>query len=116
MTARLILPVVVCCVVGCGKGPAPQPGVETGTYRDDVYNVEYEYPSGSSGSVSSNQSQRPDGRRVEELTVEVAGRYTLKIADGKVTLNGADRGTVKQGDRIKVTADGKLLVNDAPRE
>jgi hypothetical protein len=71
-----------------------------------------EFPEGAD-LKQSRQLQK--GQIGEDFTV-TCGSRVLRIANGKMTLNGADRGVVKQGDTIKLTADGELWVNQQPRE
>ena len=42
-------------------------------------------------------------------------KHKVEINNGELLLDGVDHGTVKAGDAVKYTADGKLLVNNEPR-
>jgi serine/threonine protein kinase len=41
---------------------------------------------------------------------------SLEVIHGVVTLNGKSQGTVKEGDRVKLTAEGLLFVNGSERK
>ncbi len=43
------------------------------------------------------------------------GTHVLRIADGKLLLDGVERGTFRDGDRVVLHASGRLLVNDIER-
>ncbi len=43
------------------------------------------------------------------------GQKQFELVNGRVRLNGKSYGTVKAGDRLRVTADGAVFVNDAER-
>jgi hypothetical protein len=79
------------------------------------YSVEVEVT--APGIASFNNPLTDDGKgKVEEpfeFTSGPSGK--LRIEDGKLTVNGKDRGTLASGDRITVTARGKVLVNDTER-
>lgn len=77
------------------------------------YHFETEHPAG--GAVVSNATTRVTGGVAEERFEYRAGGMSLLLAGGRLILNGADRGAVSPGDRIKLTADGRLLVNDQER-
>jgi hypothetical protein len=42
--------------------------------------------------------------------------WIVEYLDGHLKLNGKHYGTVKTGDRVKVTEDGKVLVNGEERQ
>jgi hypothetical protein len=44
-----------------------------------------------------------------------SGNWALGYLNGRLTLNGKDYGTVKAGDSVKVTQDGKVFVNGEER-
>jgi hypothetical protein len=44
-----------------------------------------------------------------------ASTYTLDVVDGQLTLDGVDHGTVKAGDTLHVTRNGRLFVNGVQR-
>jgi hypothetical protein len=41
--------------------------------------------------------------------------HQLRIEDGKMTVDGTERGLLQPGDRIKITATGAILVNGTRR-
>jgi hypothetical protein len=43
------------------------------------------------------------------------GGHVLEMLDGRLTLDGKGYGAVKAGDHVKVTQDGKVIVNGAER-
>lgn len=102
---------------GCWRaGPAGAPA-GTSVYTKavfDKYQFEAEHPNGA--NVVSSASVSKDGAgNVEEKFEHRVGNVHLTLLNGRLTLNGADRGTVSPGDRIRLTADGRLLVNDQER-
>jgi hypothetical protein len=67
-----------------------------------------------------------DPVRAVRLAQDAAAGHGLKLSDGKttleissdgrrLTLNGKPCGNVQEGDRVTLTADGKLLVNGGER-
>jgi hypothetical protein len=75
------------------------------------YLIEYEFNPETAHLHQSN----PDRGGQEYVGVTVQGHYSVMILDGQITLKGEPFGTVKKGDRIKVTLDRRLWVNGAER-
>jgi hypothetical protein len=44
-----------------------------------------------------------------------SGRNTVTIKNGRIALNGKDRGTIKRGDSVLLDASGRLYVNGKKR-
>ena len=45
-----------------------------------------------------------------------SGNWILEYLNGRLKLNGRDYGTVKEGDSVQVTEDGKVFVNGEERK
>lgn len=75
------------------------------------YVIEYETDPATEHIHQSN----PDRDGKEYVGVVVQGDYSVMILDGTVTVNRQPRGTVKKGDRLKVSLDGRLWVNGVER-
>lgn len=99
-------------VVGCSRPPAPP--TLTADSELHGYKFVFVYPDGAARNVQGRRTDDGAGRVTEDITA-TCGAQTVRIVDGKLTLNGADRGTTKPGDVIKITAAGQLWVNDQPR-
>ena len=100
MRKALVAAVMLC---GCGQPPAER------VVRRDVcgyYTVELR-PAGSLDFACLNSGPGP-------VRAIVNGRE-LRIAEGALTLEGVDRGTVKKGDVIALAEDGALTVNGDAR-
>jgi hypothetical protein len=102
-------------LAGCGSQSKPVPmsahyNFDSGRYRIEVVT---EGPTGS----SINSHFTDDGRGTVDELVEITHGDSLKlrIENGKLTVNGKDRGALAKGDRIKVDAAGRVLVNDVER-
>jgi hypothetical protein len=79
------------------------------------YVFRIECPEGAEPSHSVVSSRDKDSK-VTHLDLKIAsGGHQLRVEDGKLTLNNADCGTVRLGDTVKLTAEGKVWVNDQPR-
>lgn len=75
------------------------------------YLIEYEVDSATDHTHQSN----PDRDGKEYIAVIVQGHYSVMILDGNLTVNRERRGTVKKGDRIRVTLDWRVWVNGTER-
>jgi hypothetical protein len=78
------------------------------------YDFVFEYPEGTSIKLEGRRQDDGKGKNTEDITT-TCGQQILRIVDGKLTLNGEDRGTVKPEDSIKLTSAGKLWVNQQSR-
>jgi hypothetical protein len=110
---RSLIPVslavgVLCALLaGCGPKPAPTPQLFTITIPEAMCGNEVEFERRTPPITTRSE---PGG------VLEVSSDDNrLRIEKGKVTLNDKDFGTVEKGDRVKVTADGKLFVNGVER-
>ena len=61
----------------------------------------------------------PHGALVDSNTPErlsyVTGPWRIDVIDGRLMLNGEPFGRVQAGDTVKLTKEGRLLVNGRPR-
>lgn len=105
--------VVLALVLGCSRAPQSIPTL-TANSELHGYKFVFVYPEGTARGVQGRRVDDGAGQVIEDITA-TCGEQTLRIVNGKVTLNGSDRGTTKQGDSIKLTPTGKLWVNDQPR-
>jgi hypothetical protein len=83
-------------------------------YSIQGYQVDVEVKDDGSHSEKSKRTNDGNGQEIEEMEMRT-GDVIMTISNGKLTLNGDPRGTVKSGDRIKVMLSGKIYVNDAER-
>ena len=107
---------------GCSRTPTPAP--VAGSAPDKItqtlfgYTFQFEHASGESSKVAGrrNVDRKGDGTEVlDEDLIITCGPQTAKITNGKLSLGGADRGTVKLGDTIRLTSSGALSVNGEVR-
>ena len=105
--------VAVALAIGCNR-PAPGPQIPAADVSYQGYHFVLEAP--ESKEFKTEGQRRDDGRGhvTEDITV-TCGTKVVRIVDGKLTLNGADRGAVKPGDTIKVDAAARVWVNQQPR-
>jgi hypothetical protein len=75
------------------------------------YLIEYEYDPATQHVHQSN----PDRDGKEYVGVIVQGHYSVIIDGGELTVNREPRGTVRKGDRIKVTLGRRVWVNGTER-
>jgi hypothetical protein len=110
--ARVTTWLVLVLAAGCIQS-SPQPQQHTATITQTIagYTIVLEFPEGADLKQGGHWQK---GQLNEDFTV-TCGNQVLRIANGKMTLNSADRGAVKQGDTIKLTAAGELWVNQQPR-
>ncbi len=106
-----LLMAIAVALPGCGRGDAP---VSSSPAKDDLqaYGIRYDLPIAGEGMDRSNEFLRavkPDG------VSWTGGGHTLEVSAGKVTLDGKPCGVVNPGDRIRLTSDGSLFVNDERR-
>src|SRR5262245_54561908 len=83
---------------------------ESGRY---LITVETEGPTGS--SVKTHFADDGKGKVEELVEITWGDSRELRIENGKLTINGKDRGTLTKGDRIRIDASGRVLVNGAER-
>jgi hypothetical protein len=112
----IIGPAAVALLLAAGCGRAPQsPPIVTANSEFHGYKWEFEYPEGTKRGFQGNREVIGAGAVNEDIAV-YCGDQSVRIVNGKLTLNGADRGTVNQADTIKLTSTGKLWVNQELRE
>ena len=114
--------VVACCVlcflfVGCGRVSPPPQRPRTFAKHDldgGRYFIECE-DTGSGSSLSFRTTS--EGMNVTGETYDFSWGDTrrLRIEEGRLTVDGAERGQLEPGDRITITAAGEILVNGSKR-
>ncbi len=112
---RVLAYFIVCMLLaGCGAGSPP-----ARTYaKYDLAGGRYFLDCEDTGSGSSLKfTSTSEGTVVTRELYEFSwgDTHRLRIEDGKLTVDGADRGTLAPGDRLTITASGDLLVNGGPR-
>jgi len=45
-----------------------------------------------------------------------SGTHAIEVRNGKVTLDGKPHGSVRKGDTVWLTSDGKLIINGNRRQ
>jgi len=118
MTRRAVVFTVLCFLsVGCGRVTPPAAPPRTFAKHDlngGRYVIECEDTGGGS-SLSFRSASDGKGVTGEVYDFAWGGSRRLRIEDGKLTVDGADRGTLQPGDRITITVDGQVLVNGSNR-
>ena len=92
-----------CCVgltlLGCGLGG---PG---GVTKGSVNGITYEIHGGHGQSTDTSND-----------AIKIAsGKNVIEIKDGRISLNGKDRGPIKSGDVLVFDAESQLSVNGEKR-
>ena len=98
---------------GCGGGsPLPRPAkyeLAGGRYFIDCEDT------GRSSSLTFNSSS--EGKVITRELYEFSwdSTHQLRIEDGKLTVDGTERGTLEPGDRITIRASSDIFVNGSKR-
>jgi len=77
------------------------------------YLIEVETDGPTDTVVNSQFADHGKGKELVEINWGES--MELRIEEGKLTVNGKDRGTLAKGDRIKINSAGKVLVNSTER-
>jgi hypothetical protein len=93
--------VALCLVLGCNNQPA-SPAVIRGM---GVNGYEFDYEMRSPSSILAD---------AQGLSI-VSGKTQIRVADGKLSVNGRPHGAVRPKDRISVVG-GKVSVNGEERK
>ena len=108
---------VWCCVVlaGCNTS-SPPPTVDTAktVLFGGIYEFEVEKYTGTNTSLTAHRANDGAGN-IEEFVDYEIGSHRLKVVNGALTLDDKNCGTLKQGDKVRFTASGKLYVNGTER-
>ena len=81
-------------LLGCGSG---------GVTKGSVNGISYEVHGGHGLEISNNDIKIASGKNV------------IEIKDGRIFLNGKDRGPIKSGDSLVFDAESQLSVNGEKR-
>ena len=105
---------VVALSVGCSSKPNAGPQIIA--FETEQYSFEVESRGPGEPIVNSRYPYGdPDGKPKELITISWGDEQKLRIEIGKLTVNGKDRGMLAKGDRIKLEASGRVLVNGTER-
>jgi hypothetical protein len=112
-TIRSLLLTTGLCLFAFGCQPAATPFAKY-DLGDGRYNVEIEDTGGNS---SMNFESHSEGTDViaERFNVSWGAAQQLVIENGKLSMNGEDRGTLEPGDQIVINKAGELRVNGQQR-
>src|SRR5687768_15611221 len=110
MISRVVVCSVLCFMcVGCGRvSPATPTPARTFAKHDlngGRYFIEREDTGGGS-SLSFRLAGEGKGVTREVYDFSWGSTHQLRIEDGKLTVDGAERGMLQPGDRITITATG----------
>jgi hypothetical protein len=108
-------------MVGCQASrvaTTPAPTTLLGhEHRWGNYIIEYDETPGSDYSFHANFEDDGNGNPAEVVTLTADGKsQQLRFRTGTVSLNGVDYGPVQKGDRVKLGADGTVMVNGTERK
>lgn len=103
---------------GCGK-PTASTSLSGATVGSCGYTIKFEGqldgPLNINGQRGTTRDSAGKESLVEEDITAIFGSHSVKILNGKLTVDGKDHGAVKTGDTIKLTSAGKVSVNDTER-
>jgi hypothetical protein len=102
---------------GCGGGSAPSPSPRTFAKHDLAGGRYFIDCEDTGGGSSLKFKSTGEGMVVTKELFEFSwgGTHQLVIEDGKLTVDGKDRGPLQPGDRITIKESGDLLVNGSNR-
>ena len=109
--------VVFGLLAGCSGGSSPSPSSRAYANHDLAggrYFIDCEDTGGGSSLKFKSTSE---GMVVTKELYDFSwgGTHQLQIEDGKLTVDGTDRGALQPGDRITIKASGDFLVNGSKR-
>ncbi|MDX1964701.1 MAG: hypothetical protein SFX18_16245 [Pirellulales bacterium] len=107
---------IVCfwLLVCAGCGPTPPGGGTWAQLTVNSYKFAIEESGVSNTSISSNTFD--DGQGAKQELVEIkSGPNHLRVENGVLTVNGQPKGTLKNGDSVRVDLRGNITVNAQPR-
>lgn len=115
MIRQLLIYSVVCLLcAGCGGGSSSAPSYAKFDLAGGRYFIDCEDTGdGSSLNFESTSEGMVVTKELYEFTW--GGTHQLRIEDGRLTVDGNERGTLEPGDRITIKASGDLLVNGTQR-
>ena len=93
---------------GCNREP-PVPA----THNYDLFGGRYfvDIETVGSFSMSNNVTNRQEGDKSVQLAEYKWQGHSLRLDNGKLTFDGKDYGSLKDGDRVRVDKDGRLSIN-----
>jgi hypothetical protein len=115
MIRRVVAYSVICLLfVGCGRVSPPPHAFAKHELNGGRYFIDCEDTGGGS-SLSFSSTSEGQVVKKELYDFSWGGTNQLRIEDGKLTVDGTERGTLQRGDRITITAAGDVLVNGSKR-
>jgi hypothetical protein len=107
---------VLAVLSGCDSKLTPVPVKGWSSFHTGRYTMEVETEGLVGSSVNFHFTDDGKGNIDELVELSWGDSIKLRIVNGKLTINGVDRGTLSKEDRIKVDSTGKVLVNGAERK
>jgi len=111
----LCIMALLVAISGCGardnKGPPDNNNPQDAKGPPNINGITFEMPWQVSVVEAIKAAQNPKGRIT--LTND---KHKLEVIDSHVNYNGNDYGPVKQGDSVKLTADGVVSINGQERK
>jgi len=106
----LVCLVVCALLIGCGGGSAPSPSYAKYDLADGRYYIDCQ-DTGPGSSLKFNSTSEGTVVTNELYEFSWGGTHQLRIEDGRLSVDGTERGTLQPGARITITAAGDVLVN-----
>jgi hypothetical protein len=115
MIRHLLLSAIVAMLfAGCGGGSPTPPSYAKYDLGGGRYFIDCEDTGGGS-SLRFDSASEGDVVTKELYELSWGGSHQLRIEDGKLTVDGTERGTLQPGDRITIKANGEIFVNGGQR-
>lgn len=110
----LVYSVVCVLLAGCGGGSPPSRSYANYDLAGGRYFIDCE-DTGVGSSLKFKSTSEGTAVTKELYEFSWGGTHQLRIEDGKLTVDGTERGMLEPGDRITIKASGQLLVNGSKR-
>jgi hypothetical protein len=110
----------LCCAIGLLVGlagcerPPTTANDWSSTSLFERYEFEVEKPVGAKLALQARRTDDGAGK-VDEVVDYQVGSHRLRVVNGELFLNDTKRGELQKGDKVRLTADGKLTVNGTER-
>ena len=107
MNSRILISLIFLCLTGCW--------MQTSTMTLTSNGISYEMPFQKQAAPSPGVERSTDDKTPHTDFMFIGESVTIKESDGKLTINGKDFGTVKAGDKVRITKANEISVNGSPR-